>query len=103
MVMPIVGGFDKDGPHVYSVDPVGGVEEDKFMSTGSGSPIAYGVLEDGFKEGLTREEGIKLAVRSIRSARERDVFSGGRDIVVVTIDKDGLKFVDKEKTKELAK
>jgi hypothetical protein len=31
------------------------------------------------------------------------VFSGGKNIVVAVIDKDGMEFVDKEKTKELAK
>ncbi|MEM7819373.1 MAG: archaeal proteasome endopeptidase complex subunit beta [Candidatus Aenigmatarchaeota archaeon] len=103
MAMLIIGGVDKDGYHIYSIDPVGGVEEDKYTSTGSGSPMAYGVLEDGFKDNLTKEEGIRLAVRAIRSARERDVFSGGRDIVVATIDKNGFEFVDKEKIKELLK
>ena len=48
MAMLIVGGFDKDGGHIYSIDPVGGFEEEKCTSTGSGSPMAYGVLEDGF-------------------------------------------------------
>lgn len=103
IVMPIIGGVDKDGVHILDVDPVGGVEEDRYMATGSGSPIAYGVLEDGYKDGMTKEEGIRLAVRSIRSARERDIFSGGRDITVVVIDKDGLKFVDREKVKDIAK
>lgn len=103
MVMPIIGGTDKDGFHIYSIDPVGGMEEDKFISTGSGSPMAYGVLENEYKEGIPREEGTRIAVRAIRSARERDVFSGGRDINVIVIDKDGLKFVDKEKIKEIAK
>ncbi len=101
--MLILGGWDKDGGHVYSIDPIGGAEEDKYTATGSGSPMAYGVLEDGFREGLSREEGIKLAVRSIRSARERDIFSGGRDITVAVLDKNGFELVDKEKIKELAK
>lgn len=103
MVMPIVGGVDKDGFHIYNIDPVGGMEEDRYMATGSGSPIAYGVLEDEYKDGMTRDEGIRIAVRSIRSARERDVFSGGRDINVIVIDKDGVKSVDKERIKEIAK
>lgn len=103
MAMLIVGGADRDGFHIYSVDPIGGTEEDKYTATGSGSPMAYGVLEDGFKEGMTREEGIRLAVRAVRAARERDVFSGGKDINVLVIDKDGMQYVDKEKVKELAK
>ncbi|MBI2578738.1 MAG: archaeal proteasome endopeptidase complex subunit beta [Candidatus Aenigmarchaeota archaeon] len=103
MAMLIVGGADKEGFHVFSIDPVGGVEEDKYTSTGSGSPIAYGVLEEGYKENMSREEGVRLAIRSIRAARERDIFSGGREINVAVIDKDGLKFVESEKVKEIAK
>ncbi|HLD85745.1 MAG TPA: proteasome subunit beta, partial [archaeon] len=80
-----------------------GIEDEKFTSTGSCSPVAYGVLEDGYKEGMSKEDGIKLAVRSIRSARERDVMSGGKLIWIVTIDKDGVKFVDRAKIDELAK
>ncbi len=103
MFMPILGGVDKDGYHIYSIDPVGGVEKDNFSSTGSGSPIAYGVLEDGYKEGLSRDEGVRLAVRCIRSARERDIFSGAKKIRVLVIDKDGVQWVDEAKILELAK
>lgn len=103
MAMLIVAGADRTGFHVYSVDPIGGSEEDRYTATGSGSPMAYGVLEDGFRDGMTREEGVKLAVRAIRAAAERDVFSGGKDINVAIIDKDGIQYADRERVRELAK
>lgn len=103
MAFLLIGGCDKTGCHVYSLDAVGGVEEEKCTATGSGSPMAYGVLEDGYKENMTREEGIKIVARSIRAARERDVFSGGRDINILVIDKNGMEYVDKEKIKEIVK
>ena len=103
MFMPILGGVDKDGYHIYSIDPVGGVEKDNYTSTGSGSPIAYGVLEDGYKEGMTRDEGVRLAVRAIRSARERDVFSGGKKINILAIDKNGIEWIREDKVNELLK
>ncbi len=103
MAMLIVGGVDKDGNHLYSIDPAGGVGEDKYTATGSGSPIAYGVLEDTFKEGMTKDEAVRLAVRAVRAARERDVFSGGREIQVAVIDKNGFEFVDRNKVTELEK
>ncbi|MCX6819078.1 MAG: archaeal proteasome endopeptidase complex subunit beta [Candidatus Aenigmarchaeota archaeon] len=104
MAMLVVGGVDKNGTHIYSVDPVGGIEKDNYVVTGSGSPIAIGVLEDKYKENMVREEGIELAVRAIRSAKGRDIFSAsGKEILVAVIDKNGLNFVDKEKIKELAK
>lgn len=92
MVQLIVGGYDENGPSIYSLDPVGATEEEKkFFSTGSGSPMALGVLEDQFKEGLSIEEGSKLAVRAIRAAIERDIASGGKAIDVAVITKDGIK------------
>jgi proteasome beta subunit len=103
MAMLIIGGVDKDGTHIISIDPVGGMEEEKYASTGSGSPIAYGVLEDNYQEGMLKEDGIKIAVRAVRAARERDIFSGGKDILVAVIDKNGVEFVNKEKIKELIK
>ena len=103
LAMLIIGGADADVYHVISMDPVGGSDDEAYTATGSGSPMAYGVLEDGYKENLTREEGIRLAVRSIRAARERDIFSGGKDIVIAVIDKNGYKLVDKQTIDNLAK
>ncbi|MBI2173543.1 MAG: archaeal proteasome endopeptidase complex subunit beta [Candidatus Aenigmarchaeota archaeon] len=103
MAMLIIGGADRNGYHIYSIDPVGGLEKDDFTATGSGSPFAYGVLENEYKPSMTREEGIKLVVRAIRSARERDIFSGGKNINVLVIDKNGAQMVDEEKILELAK
>jgi proteasome beta subunit len=103
-VMNIIGGVDKDGPHLWSIDAVGGNEEEEnFTATGSGSPMAYGVLEDTYKENMSREDAIRVAVRAIRAARERDVMSGGRDIRIVVIDKNGFEYVPVEKIKELLK
>lgn len=101
MFMPILGGVDKNGPHVLSIDPVGGVEEDRYTSTGSGSPVAYGVLEDLFKKDMSKDEAMKVAVRAIRSARERDVMSGGKKIMVVAIDENKLEFINEEKVNEI--
>src|SRR5256885_10869992 len=35
---------------------------DKFVSSGSGSPYVYGVLEDHWKDDMTLEEGANLAI-----------------------------------------
>ena len=102
IAMLIIAGYDSSGFHLYTIDPVGGLEEDRYVATGSGSPFAYGVLENDFREGMTKEEGIKLAVRAVRSARERDIYSGGK-IVVATIDRSSFEYVSEDKIKELAK
>ena len=37
----LVGGVDDTGPHIFSLDPLGSLTEEKCVSTGSGSPVAY--------------------------------------------------------------
>jgi proteasome beta subunit len=98
-VQLIVAGYD-DAPRIYDLDAIGGVEEEKkFFSSGSGSPIALGVLEDNFKEGMSAEEGIELAVRAIKAAIERDIGSGGRAIDIAVISKEGIKISSRELSK----
>jgi proteasome beta subunit len=102
-VQLIIAGVDSAGPSIYDLDPVGGAEEEKkFFSTGSGSPMALGVLEDSFKDGMSLEEGSKLAIRAIKAAIERDIASGGRGIDIAVITKDGIK-ISKYDLEKIAK
>ncbi|WP_135606871.1 archaeal proteasome endopeptidase complex subunit beta [Methanococcoides sp. NM1] len=103
MVQLLIGGFDKNGPAVYSLDALGGkIEETKAVSTGSGSPMAYGVLEDRYKDDMTVEEGVDLAIRALHNAMKRDSASGeGIDVVVIT--KDKYERLDQEEVKEKRK
>jgi proteasome beta subunit len=81
----LIGGWDREGGHVYSLDAVGGSIADKFVSVGSGSPFVYGVLEDYYKDGMTVTEGVDLAIRGITVAIKRDSASGdGIDVAVIT-------------------
>ena len=84
-VQLIVGGIDPSGPHVFSIDAAGWAIEDIYTTTGSGSPYVFGVLEDHYKEGMSPDEGIDLAIRALSAAIKRDSASGnGMDIVVIT-------------------
>jgi proteasome beta subunit len=92
MVQLIIAGYDSSGPSVFTLDAIGSAEEEKkFFSTGSGSPMALGVLEDNYREGMSIEEGSKLAIRAVKAAIERDIGSGGKGIDVAVITKDGIK------------
>jgi proteasome beta subunit len=86
MVQLIVGGMDRYGPKIYSLDALGGqIEEKKVVSTGSGSPVAYGVLEAMYRPGLDIKEGTVLAARAIHNAMKRDSASGDKiELVRIT-------------------
>src|SRR5204862_16179 len=64
-VQLVIGGWDRTGGHVFSLDAAGGSLPDKFVSSGSGSPYVYGVLEDHWKDDMTLDEGANLAVRAV--------------------------------------
>ncbi len=100
----IIGGADRKGLHLVSTDVVGGLEEkEKYVSTGSGSPFAYGVLENDFREDMTRDEGARVAVHAVKAAMERDVFSGGKKIHVAVIDEKGIKFLSDAEIENVSK
>ena len=98
----VVGGFDDEGPQVYYTDYIGSVLPDKYVSTGSGSPVALGVLEAEYKEGITKKKAIELGVRAIAAAIERDAATGN-SILVSVIDKDGYEAIDSDTIMKLWK
>jgi proteasome beta subunit len=89
-VQLIIGGVDREGGHVYSLDAAGGSIPDDYVATGSGSPYVYGVLEDHYKPDVSVDKGVDLTVRAINAAIRRDAVSGdGIDVAIIT-QKDGF-------------
>lgn len=101
-VQLLVAGIDEKGTKLYSVDMLGGVTEEKMTATGSGSPIAYGLLEEMYKEGKTVKENLRIAARAVFVAMKRDAGSGER-IDLVTLTKKGFERLKKEEVEELIK
>jgi len=93
----LLGGKDSSGVYLYDLFPDGSVTKIKdYISSGSGSVFAFGVLETQYKPELTVAEGVKLAVRCINTALQRDSASGnGVDVVTIT-DKEVKKVLQKE-------
>jgi proteasome beta subunit len=94
-VQIIVAGYDKEGGQIYNIDLFGSITSEKFISTGSGSPVAYGYLGSEFKEGLSVNDSYKVAIRAIAAAIRRNAGTGD-GINVVIIDKDGYRELPKE-------
>jgi len=97
----LVGGFDNTGPHVFAIDPFGSVTEEKCVSTGSGSPIAYGILEDKYTEDAKIKEFTSIVVKAVKSAMKRDTASGDSFDVVI-IDEKGFKELSDEEKQSIA-
>jgi proteasome beta subunit len=98
----LVGGYDNAGGSVYNVDLFGSANPEKVTASGSGSPVALGVLEEGFTEGMSVPDGVKLAANAIIAAMRRNVYTGDHFDIAV-IDKTGFREIpEQEKEKLLA-
>jgi len=102
MAQIIIGGIDSSGPHLYSIDPFGSITEEKYVATGSGSPVAYGILEEKFKEDLPLKEALQIVTQALRSAMRRDVATGD-DLDIVIIDKNGYRELSGEEKSVILK
>lgn len=88
ILQSLIAGVDSTGSHLFILDLLGNLVEEKSISTGSGSPFVFGLLEDQYDEGMTVEEGKALAIRAVHSAMERDAASGdGIAVAVITEEK----------------
>ena len=93
----LLGAKDLNGTHLYDLFPDGSVTKIRdYVSSGSGSVFAYGVLESQYKADISIADGVKLALKAINTALQRDTYTGnGIDIVVVT-EKDIKRVLQKE-------
>ena len=93
----VLGGRDESGTYVYDLFADGSITKvEDYISSGSGSVMAYGVLETLYKEDITIEEGAKLALKSINAALQRDSASGGGIDIIAITRKDGIKSILKK-------
>jgi len=97
-VVPLFAGFDRhrERGRVFSYDVTGGrYEELDFQAQGSGSIHARNWIKAAWREGMTADETVELAIASLFAAADEDVATGGPDLVrrifptVSIIDADG--------------
>jgi len=103
VVVPLFAGYDeKRGTgRLFEYDVTGGrYEERDYAATGSGSLHGGTVIKLGFRDNLTRDESIDLAIKALFHAADEDSATGGPDLmrgifpVVATVDREGFRRVD---------
>ncbi|MGD0330816.1 MAG: proteasome subunit beta [Nitrososphaeria archaeon] len=98
----IMGGVNGGVPSLFQIDFFGSLTEEKVFSTGSGSPIAYSILESSYSPSLNTKEGAKIAAKSVLAAMKRDTATG-ESLDVGIIDSNGYRELDSEAKNELIK
>ncbi len=89
----LLAGKDTSGKYLYDLFPDGSVTNiTDFVSSGSGSVFALGVLETHWNADITTEQGVEIAVKAVNTALQRDSASGN-GINIVVVKDDGIKRV----------
>ncbi len=92
----IVGGYnhkEKVGK-LFPIDFIGYMtDSENYVSLGSGSTFALGVLEGNWKPDLSTDEGVELVKQALTAARQRDAGSG-YGVQIAKITKDGFEAVE---------
>jgi proteasome beta subunit len=96
----LVGGYDKQGPGLYNIDMFGSAEEKTYVTTGSGSPVAYGLLEEEYHKDLSVEDAKVIALRAVKAAIIRNIGTGD-GINISIINKNGFRLLSKEQKKAI--
>ena len=61
----------------------------------------YGVLEDQFREGMSKQQALSVAAKSLLASAQRDAASGnGMDLAFIT-NEDGFTQLSEEEVSEL--
>ena len=99
----LIGGWDSiDGYVIYSVDFFGAITREEFVSTGSGSPVALGIMEDQYKKGMSVKEVVPIAIRAVTAAIKRNAGTGdGFDVAVITKESGYRELSKEEKAQQL--
>lgn len=110
VVVPVFAGFDqmrKEG-RIFKYDVTGGrFEEDDYHATGSGGKDARSSLKKRYRDGLSKQEAIKIAIEALFDAADEDVGTGGPDLMrsifpnVVAISEAGMEEPDDDQIREL--
>ena len=108
-VVPLFAGYDtaRGVGRIFNYDVTGGHYEDTdFQATGSGGRDARNTIKLGWREGLSRDEAVDLAIQSLYEAADEDSATGGPDPVrgiyplIAVVDAQGYEQVPEEEVAE---
>jgi proteasome beta subunit len=111
VVVPLFAGYDESRQlgRVFSYDVTGGrYEEADFQTQGSGSVHARNWIKAAWRDDLSADDAVQLAIRALFAAADEDVATGGPDLVrrifptIARIDTNGYHALDENTIETLA-
>lgn len=95
----LVAGMN-DAPHLYETDPSGTLREWKAHSVGRGAKDAKKALVEEFKDGLSKEKAVDIALKALKAGEKKLTL---RSTEVGVVENGRFALVDRNTLKEIMK
>ncbi len=83
VVVPLFCGYDEaeGAGKLFTFDVVGGrYEEQDYATTGSGGAEAKSFIKNTYRDGMSEDDALRVAVEALVAAAEEDSATGGPDL-----------------------
>ncbi len=95
----LVAGVDTKGCRLFETDPSGALTEHKATAIGEGRQEALDVFEEEYREDMSLDEAVELAVRALYEASREETTVENLEIAVV--DEEGFRKLERERIEEV--
>ena len=95
----LIAGVDAKGCRLFETDPSGALTEHKATAIGEGRQEALDVFEEEYREDMSLDEAVELAVKALYEASREETTVENLEIAVV--DKDGFRKLERERIEEV--
>ncbi len=95
----LIAGVDTKGCRLFETDPSGALTEHKATAIGEGRQEALDVFEEEYREDMSLDEAVELAVKALYEASREETTVENLEIAVV--DEDGFRKLEREKIEEI--
>ncbi|KAB1196682.1 MULTISPECIES: archaeal proteasome endopeptidase complex subunit alpha [Haloferax] len=96
----LIGGVENGTPRLYETDPSGTPYEWKAVAIGADRGDHQEHLEENYRDDLTLEEGIALALEAIASTNEEGIAPDGVDVATVSAESERFVELSNEEIEE---
>jgi proteasome alpha subunit len=99
----LIAGEDEDGLKLFETDPTGIFNQYKATVIGEGETEAEEEIHKGYKESLSIEDGLKLAVKAMKKVLKDDLNAERIDAAYIKKGSKGMEKFSKDKIAEFIK
>ncbi|HDJ51197.1 MAG TPA: archaeal proteasome endopeptidase complex subunit alpha [Thermoprotei archaeon] len=97
----LIGGVDSSGPHLYETDPSGNYIGFKASALGIGRNSAFSVLESEYRDNISEDEALRIAVKALYVANEGKVDPRNIEVAIVKKGEKARKLTEEERVEIL--